>query len=206
MYSKMRKIDSIAVVMLIWLICLTIVCGAILVCIGNMHRSTRSKPIIEAVDTTPIIVESESVIKSAPEPAPVIELDDSYYQAVPYIAKTVYGEARGCSTTEQAAVIWCILNRVDSELNYMPDDIVGVITQKNQFLGYDPEHPVTLDIYNLTIDVLTRWVMEKNGEIDVGRVLPKDYLYFVGDGTSNHFRNEYKGGSTWDWSLESPYE
>ncbi len=30
------------------------------------------------------------------------------------IAKTIWGEARGTSMTEKAAVAWCILNRVDS--------------------------------------------------------------------------------------------
>ena len=30
------------------------------------------------------------------------------------LAKMVWGEARGCSTTEQAATIWCVLNRYDS--------------------------------------------------------------------------------------------
>ena len=36
------------------------------------------------------------------------------YEDADLIAKTVWGEARGCSVTQQAAVAWCILNRVDS--------------------------------------------------------------------------------------------
>lgn len=122
------------------------------------------------------------------------------------LAKTVYGEARGCSTTEQAAVIWCVLNRVDDECAFWPDDIIGVATQPEQFHGYYAGYPVTQEHYALALDVIDRWQREKNGEADVGRVLPPEYLYFHGDGEHNHFRTEYTGGQTWDWSLVSPYE
>ena len=122
------------------------------------------------------------------------------------LAKTVYGEARGCSTTEQAAVVWCVLNRVDDECAFWPDDIIGVATQPEQFHGYYAGHPVTQEHYALALDVIDRWQREKNGEADVGRVLPPEYLYFHGDGERNHFRTEYTGGQTWDWSLDSPYE
>lgn len=123
-----------------------------------------------------------------------------------YLAKTIYGEARGCSTTEQAAVVWCVLNRVDDESGLWPDDIIGVVTQEYQFAGYSPEHPVLPELYDLTLDVLERWQREKAGEDDVGRVLPEDYCYFHGDGKHNYFRQEYGGGPAWDWGLETPYE
>ena len=45
-----------------------------------------------------------------------------------------------------------------------------------------------------------------HGQVEVGRVLPADYLWFSGDSKRNHFRNAYKGGTVWDWSLPSPYE
>ena len=45
-----------------------------------------------------------------------------------------------------------------------------------------------------------------NRQVEVGRVLPADYLWFSGDGKRNHFRNAYRGGDRWDWSLPSPYE
>ena len=123
-----------------------------------------------------------------------------------YLAKTIYGEARGCSTTEQAAVVWCVLNRVDDGSGLWPDDIIGVVTQEYQFAGYSPEHPVLPELYDLALDVLERWQREKAGEDDVGRVLPADYCYFHGDGKHNYFRQEYEGGPAWDWGLETPYE
>ncbi len=122
------------------------------------------------------------------------------------LAQTVWGEARGCSTTEQAAVIWCILNRADSEDPNFPNDPLSVVQQAGQFDGYSPEHPVEPDLVALVEDVLGRWEMEKTAVGSVGRVLPADYLYFEGDGQHNHFRREYIGnGETWDWSLASPY-
>ena len=136
----------------------------------------------------------------------ISNIEKKYKDEIPYIARTVWGEARGCSETEQAAVIWCILNRVDSSIRYMPDNIIDAATQKHQFLGYVKTFPVTEEIRELVIDVLTRWEMEKAGVENVGRVLPPEYMWFHGDGRHNRFRDSYRGGNRWDWSLDSPYE
>lgn len=119
-----------------------------------------------------------------------------------YIARTLYGEARGCSETEQAAVVWCVLNRADN----WDMDIIDVITAPGQFSGYRASNPVWPELYDLSQDVLARWRRERNGETDVGRVLPREYMWFSGDGVTNIFRDAYRGGDVWDWSLESPYD
>lgn len=166
--------------------------------------------------------ETEPAAQAVAEPAAVVLLNEGQPSPAPeqtpepvantmgteaeYIAKTLYGEARGCSTTEQAAVVWCVLNRVDDGSGLWPDDIIGVVTQEYQFAGYSPEHPVLPELYDLALDVLERWQREKAGEDDVGRVLPADYCYFHGDGKHNYFRQEYEGGPAWDWGLETPYE
>ena len=159
----------------------------------------------------PIIKKERQEEKKEQEQKQELEIDipnieEKYKDEIPYIARTVWGEARGCSETEQAAVIWCILNRVDSSIRYMPDNIIDVVTQKYQFLGYVKTFPVTKKIKKLVIDVLTRWEMEKAGVENVGRVLPPEYMWFHGDGRHNHFRDSYRGGNRWDWSLDSPYE
>lgn len=123
-----------------------------------------------------------------------------------YIAKTIWGEARGCPKMEQAAVAWCILNRVDNENPYFPDTISGVVTQPSQFAGYSRSNPVEDELLELAEDVLARWEQEKNGETDVGRVLPEKYLYFGGNGRSNRFRTQSGYDDIWDWSCENPYE
>ena len=126
---------------------------------------------------------------------------------VELLAKTIWGEARGVeSITEKAAVAWCILNRVDAKGYACGGDIEYVLTFPGQFVGYDEDNPVTTECKEIAADVLTRWAAEKAGHEDVGRVLPKEYTYFTGDGKRNYFTDEWKGGNTWDWSLPSPYE
>lgn len=126
---------------------------------------------------------------------------------VELIAKTVYGEALVTnSKMEMAAVVWCILNRVDTNGYACGESIEHVVTFPKQFHGYRPENPVTEDIRLLVIDVLDRWQAEKLGDKQVGRVLPKEYIYFIGDGRHNRFTKEWQGNDYWDWSLENPYE
>lgn len=124
------------------------------------------------------------------------------------LAKMAWGEARGCSDTEIAATMWCVLNRVDSRGYAMGGDVLHVVTFPYQFLGYRAHNPVDERIYDIAVDVLTRWQMEKQGAPaeEVGRVLPQEYMWFYGDGKANHFKDAYKDANIWDWSLPSPYE
>lgn len=122
------------------------------------------------------------------------------------IAQTVWAEARGVeSQAEQAAVVWCILNRVDART--WGDTISQVVTYPSQF-AWDPSSPVKAEFVELAEDVCLRWAAEKAGASDVGRTLPAGYLYFEGDGERNHFRTEWEKdqGLTWDWSLPDPYQ
>ena len=119
------------------------------------------------------------------------------------MAKLVWGEARGCDDTQQAAAAWCVLNRVDSAL--FPNTIREVVSQKKQFAGYRVTNPVDPQILALVYDVLSRWSIEDNCVGGVGRVLPKEYLFFSGNGTENRFRVTYGGSEIWDWSLPTPY-
>ena len=118
-------------------------------------------------------------------------------------ARLLWGEARGVkSKAEQAAVIWCVLNRLDAGY---ADSIEGVITARGQFTGYRKNNPVTDELYELARDVLMRYYLEKEGFTDIGRTLPKDYLWFTGYRGRNRFRNKYRTSNYWDWSLPSPY-
>jgi len=118
------------------------------------------------------------------------------------IAKVLYNEARGIpSDTEKACIVWVILNRVDAGY---ADTISGVVTAKYQF-AYRAKTPVWDELLSLSYDVLGRWANEKQGQTDVGRVLPKDYLWYTGNGLHNLFRNSYSGRSRWNYSLPSPY-
>ena len=175
----------------IW--CLTTVCCLTACTTTAVERVVEPKPVL----LQPVEEEEMEPLPIEEEVGPELNEAD-----VEMLAKLVWGEARGCSATEQAAVIWTVLNRVDSEDPIFPDTIQKVVTQPWQFVGYHPNHPVEQDKVELARDVLTRWLT--GGE---GRVLPKEYVFFHGDGIHNHFRKEFEhNGQYWDWSLGSPYE
>lgn len=166
----------------------------------------------EAPDTEPVTETTtqgdpaESAPVATPQEEPEIVWTDMDEVYAVFIAKTLWGECRGCSPMERAAVVWCILNRVDSTDPWLPDDIVAVITQPRQFAGYSPDHPVTDDLLDMARDVLRRWYFEKLGVKDAGRVLPREYLCFRGDAEKKHNLFTIDGtGDCWDWSLPDPY-
>lgn len=156
---------------------------------------------------TPIM---ETIVRDAELPVVEPEIIEPMYnivineEDVIHLAKMSWGEARGCSDMEVAATMWCVLNRVDKS----GDSIIEVITAPNQFTGYGEWCPVEDRFYNLAVDVLTRWQMEKQGATaeEVGRVLPAEYLFFHGEGGRNHFRDSFTNGNIWDWNCTNPYE
>lgn len=139
---------------------------------------------------------------ATPTPTPALYIPDE--AEVEMLARLIWGEARGIpSDMHKAAVVWCVLNRVDAE--GWPDTVAEVVTQPHQFAGYSPDYPATEEFKAIAADVLIRWEREKREGGEVGRVLPAEYVFFTGDGEVNHFRTEYEGGMFWDWSLKNPY-
>lgn len=124
----------------------------------------------------------------------VVEVAEPEYEMyfteadVTALARMLYGEARGCSLLNQQQCVWCVLNRVDDAR--FPDSIIGVVSQPGQFHGYSPDFPVLDNLYAVTLDVLTRWSMEKQGA-DVARELDKSFVWFTGNGVENVFRGVY---------------
>lgn len=145
-------------------------------------------------------LEAPAAATLTPTPAPYIPDETE----VEMLARLLWGEARGIpSDMHKAAVVWCVLNRVDAE--GWPDTVAEVVTQPHQFAGYSPDYPATEEFKAIAADVLIRWEREKREGGEVGRVLPAEYVFFTGDGEVNHFRTEYEGGMFWDWSLKNPY-
>ena len=206
-------------------LCACFISIGILVCIEPIAYGNELEDSLDGINTPAITSYSEEPSKTdierpklsteiiaippyTPESIPIVpDPIEEYKEAAKYIAKCVWGEARGCSVTEQAAVIWCILNRVDTKDTHTGQVIIEIITAKHQFTGYRAKNPVTDEHYELALDVIGRWLQEKQGYTEVGRVLPKEYRWFAGwDDGRNHFRNAWRDGEYWDWSLESPYE
>lgn len=156
----------------------------------------------EVIAEVPPIIEtlSDTIYSAEENKLAIINYTDS--DAID-IAKVLYGECRGVlSTTERACVVWTILNRVDSNNATIHD----VVSSPQQF-AFAENTPVDETLLSLAYDVLERWNDEKNGEINVGRVLPASFCWFEGRDNRNYFRNQYNGDYiVWDYSLESPYE
>lgn len=128
------------------------------------------------------------------------------------LANLMWNECRGVpATKEKASVCWTVLNRVDDER--WPNTIAKVITQRSQFaydgkpqLRGEDDRALYDELLGIAQDVLMRWLFEKQGVESVGRVLPKEYVFFAGHGGHNWFRTKYGGGRYWNFSLPDPYE
>jgi|AGTN01.1.fsa_nt_gi hypothetical protein len=144
-----------------------------------------------------------TMVVSVEDITAVMEQLERYEADVDMLAKLIWAEARGInSKAEQAAVIWCALNRVDA--GFADSTISSVVRARSQF-AYSSGSPIKKELRSLAQDVVIRWLLEKRGIGEVGRVLPSDYLYFAGHDGHNWFRKSYRGGKYWDWSLPDPY-
>lgn len=139
--------------------------------------------------------ESEGPDEEADEEADLYEFYSE--EDVHEIAAVIHGEANGRDWTQKAAVAWCVLNRADA----WGESIHEVVNESGSFRKAKPE---TEDVI-IARDVLNRWSSEKRGFEDSGRVLPREYKFFSGNGEVNRFREELDSTEHYDWSLESPY-
>lgn len=176
------------------------------------RRAARAEARAEALETerraqeisAPMLsAEPMQAMRSAAEAAQEPEAAQETEEEVVLLAKMLWGEARGCSTTEQAACVWVALNRVSDPR--WPDTLREVLLQPEQFRGLREDNPATEELMALAEDVLSRRARELAGETAVGRVIPEDYFFWVGDGKRNHFRKEYRDTATWSWEMEDPY-
>lgn len=134
------------------------------------------------------------------------------------LAKTATAEIGGLTDhkafstarMEEAAVVWCILNRVDTYYADGKAEYIEEITKAKRQFAYCSWGDIHEGMEELVVDVLIRWKLEKSGLLtECGRVLPKEYLFFHGDGHHNHFRikyDDYNIYNYWDWSLPDPYK
>ncbi len=168
------------------------------------------KPINESTESVFIVKE-----KTAGTKVPVVEEspapEDPAFCEVPslasaceieLLARTIWGEAEIVKIrSEQAAVAWCVLNRVD----YYGESIENIILAPYQFVCRLEDEAVPDYYLELAADVVVRWEREHAGFEDVGRTLPADYRFFTGDGWRNYFSSVWQGTDYWDWSLPDPY-
>jgi hypothetical protein len=190
------------------------------------QEGTAYSPV--TIEDEPIPAAPEPIPEAVPEPAPEpmvevaltggsIMITPAQYDwivaqmgaieaagEIKMLAQLIYTEARGVkSTMERAGVVWCVLNRHD---NGWKNTIAKVIKQRHQF-AYKKRTPVKEQHLALARDVVTRWLLEKQGYTAVGRVLPREYNYFSGRRGHNWFRIKYRQKKRvyWGWELPNPY-
>lgn len=171
--------------------------GVLLGIVDSMRYDTFE----EVPDTTTMVKDNLREEVSIPQSSQTTNLFTD--EEMKMMAKVLYAEARGVgSRMEQAAVVWVILNRLDT--GAWGHTIKDVVTYPNAVAYYEST-PVDSTMMDLVIGVTTTYSQEKQGLQVGGRVLPKDYLYFTGDGERNYFTREWRSSEEWDWSLPNPY-
>ena len=163
-----------------------------------------AEKVIEAGSIKQEIVEKPSA--KIPEEKPVEKVKDTRINYSDTIQVLVTEEQRKKVDEQLSGLdneITMLANRVDSEK--YSNSISEVITAKYQF-AWIPDTPVEEDLLLLAKDVVTRWLLEKEGIEKVGRTLPQGYFFFNGDGQYNHFRQSLETNDYWDWSYRTPYE
>ena len=166
-----------------------------LLLLASMNASAATLP---ATAETPepvsyiTITAVEPLVAAVWEPLPMAGEPLPYTQSdIEIMAKAVWGEARGCSPDEQRLVVWCILQRVDSE--HWPDSITGVVTQSGQFQGYDPAHPLDDAILTLCKEELAKWAAGEEAPVHEIYAPSRPFYYFDSrSGNGNFFREEWK--------------
>ena len=185
-----------------------LVMGITLGCTNNLDEKaspvTSEQTETSAPDTSKEPIETEPI-----ETEPVFDVvnyvNETYSNEIMILARLVYVEGRGvASQTEQACVIWTVLNRVEAYGKSISETILA----PHQF-SYKEDAPFYddfgRDLRELARDVLQRWTLENMGEADVGRVLPSNYFFFAGKNGHNWFRMGYTDTEYWDYSFTSPY-
>lgn len=195
----------------IWTVCIGLVIIALMCLFGFLNQDKVEEPIVTITPTPVVTAELTPEISKEPEvstiPETISVTGENRDRIATMFAKTIFGESRGiASITEQACIVWTVLNRVDAGYG----NIEEVLTAPDQF--YYREHFPTVDDYGrdlkeLANDVIIRWEREHAGETDIGRVLAPEYIFYSSNNWHNWFRRYWKhDGVYWDYSLESPYE
>lgn len=200
--KKYKLIIAILIIALI-IVCTTVVVHSAIQKLNNAIEDAAPIELVEMEEFT--VNEHLSLEPEQKDEEDVIE-EIQYYteDEVVMMAKLIKTEANGLRDTELACVAWCVCNRVDDS-RFKGDTISEIITRPGQF-AYRESTNVNEHYYDIALDVIKRWNSERNGKSDVGRVLPREYVFFWGDGKHNYFRVTGKSYDYWDYSLESPYE
>lgn len=174
-------------------------------------QETKTEASLPEVQKAQEIPEAEKVApETKPAPKPVVKEQTPVKEAKTsssstlsdrereILAKLLHGEANSdcVSQVERSMVIWCVFNRVDSGISWFGGTIEKIVTKSGQFTGYHENAPVTSENLALVDDVAARWAREKAGETNVGRTIPREFLFFVTDRNTPGYHNRFYRWST----------
>ena len=96
--------------------------------------------------------------------------------------------------------------KIVEKVDKIMDETVAYIVEK--YGEVKPEWNGALDMLRTQYTILfeCKEIVEKDGVMEVGRVLPTEYTHFYGDGERNWFRTDWRSKEFWDWSWDNPYE
>ena len=160
--DKARQIQAIALLLL----CIMTVCV-----VGARVRLANE---YSAAEEMRLSIEKQEAIRAsqiAAEQAKAEAAAEAHRLDCEAVARVLYGTALHHSEDAQRAVVWCIINRVESSL--YPDSIQEVCSQESQWMGYSPENPIISLLYDVADEVISGW--EQGGY----RAISPDYLYLT---------------------------
>lgn len=112
------------------------------------------------------------------------------------IAKILYPMQYNSDDGLRSAV-WCVLNRVDS--NLYPSTVEEVCSQRQQFMGWSEDNPILQRLYDIAVREVQVW---HNGVHAIGT----DYLWLEWTTKEITLRTTYEGGRGCHFWYESDWE
>ena len=153
---------------------------------AELEAEKQIEHVVVTYEYHPLPVDYENIGPAMPESS------DAVIMAKVFWGEYNWGEHMSPENYGQASAVgWDILNMLDA--GGYGQTIEEVVSYPNRFAGYSPNNPVSAENYALAMEILARHELEKIAVADVGRTLPRDFLWFTGDGYVNTFRNAYEG-------------
>ncbi|NCB64202.1 MAG: hypothetical protein EOM52_11495 [Clostridia bacterium] len=153
-------------------------------------RHTVSTPVTPTAAPKPT---EAPVTPSSPQEGEEEDTEPPYTeQDASMLAQMVWGEARGCTKEEQALCVWTVINRLeDGRFGYTLQE---VLTKPHQFVGYNPNNPITDEILAVVETALEAWARGETAPALPPYANTGEYLYFTGargnDGLLHNFFKE----------------
>lgn len=189
-----------------YVICVLLIAGITSLVIFNLGKDFKNVEDVETFENMviPITVETTKDILETPSPAPIEEVKFRYGftdEDIYLLAQVLSGDGNvdgdgeydidfqeEINYYEVGKVLGVIMNRVRSE--DFPDTVKDVVLQKGQF-SVIPRN-LTKEPSDIALQTVREWCTAYDNYINLVQVVPKDHLFFTGNGTINITRAKHK--------------